>query len=124
MINVHVSSVLVRRTSTLRARLCLRTLTSASWTMRASSSAVEDGREIGPPVQMNRAETLVSRRKRSTRDARTSARGALIAGFELQRPQRLHQLAQRKDFALQQVMNLAELVVDLLGCQRPAAAQR
>src|SRR4030095_16793810 len=57
-------------------------------------------------------------------DKRRENVGELIAGFELQRPQRLHQLAQRKDFALQQVMNLAELVVDLLGCQRPAAAQR
>ena len=123
MTRLHVCSLLVRRTSTLRARLCFRTLTSASWTIRANSSAV------GAGAKWDRRSHTKSRR--DTRiaaeavDQRGEHVGKLIARFELDRPQRLHQFPQREDLALQQLLNVAQLRVHRrLDVSAVAAPQR
>src|SRR5437773_2661832 len=55
-----------KRTRTLRAWLCLRTFTSASWMMRATSRARCCGRVISWNSETNVAEIPVSRRNLST----------------------------------------------------------
>ena len=80
--------------------------------------------EMGPPVAYeSRRDTRIAA---EAVDQRGEHVGKLIARFELDRPQRLHQFPQREDLALQQLLNVAQLRVHrrLVSARSGGAAPR